>query len=59
MRAVQQALQPIRLCARDTQSPVGNLYFQPEASIHAYGGVPTAVVSKTYSGIYQLKYEPT
>ena len=41
------------------QSPVGNMYFQPEASIHTYGALPTAVLSKTYSGVYQLKYEPT
>ena len=27
-------LQPIRLCVQHTQSPVGNLYFQPDAFIH-------------------------
>ena len=43
---------------RDTQLPVGNIYFQPEASIHTYGALPTVVLSKTYSGVYQLKYEP-
>ena len=44
---------------RDTQSPVGNMYFQPEASIHIYGALTAAVLSKTYSGVYQLKYELT
>ena len=44
---------------RDTQSPVGNICFQPEASIHTYGALPTALHSKTYSGVYQLKYEMT
>ena len=44
---------------RDTQSPVGKMYFQPEASIHTYGALPTVVLSKTYSGVYQLKYELT
>ena len=51
------ALQPIRLFVRDTQSPVGNMYFQPECSIHTYGALPTEVMSNTYSGVYQLKYE--
>ena len=36
-----------------------NMYFQPEASIRTYEALPTAVLSKTYSGVYQLKYEPT
>ena len=44
---------------RDTQLPVGNMYFQPEASMHTYGALPTAVLSKTYSREYQLKYEMT
>ena len=44
---------------RDTQLPVGNICFQPEASIHTYGALPTALHSKTYSGVYQLKYEMT
>ena len=44
---------------RDTQSVARNMHFQPEASIHTYGALPTAVLSKTYSGAYQLKYEPT
>ena len=51
-------LQPIRLCVRDTQLPVKNLYFQPEASMHTFGALPTAVLLKTYSGVCQLKYEP-
>ena len=38
----------------DTQSPVGNMYFQPEASIHAYGALRTAVLSETYSGVHDL-----
>ena len=59
MKVAQKILQPIRLCVRDTQSPVGNMYFQPEAPIHTYGALPIAELSKTYSGVYQLKYEPT
>ena len=35
------------------------MYCQPEAFIHTFGAFPTAVLSKTCSGIYQLKYEPT
>ena len=35
------------------------MYFQPEASINTYGASSTEVLSKTYSGVYQLKYEPT
>ena len=37
---------------RDTQSPVGNMYFQPETSIHTYGSLPTVVLSKTYEYQY-------
>ena len=59
MTVAQKTLQPIRLCVRDTQPPVGNMYFQPETSIDTYGALPTIVLSKTYSGVYQLKYEPT
>ena len=44
---------------RDTQSPVENMCFQPKASIHTYVALPTAVLPKTYSGAYQLKYKPT
>ena len=29
-----------------------NSYFQPEASIHTYGALPTAVLSNTYSGVH-------
>ena len=43
----------------ETQSPVLDMYFQPEASINTYGALPTVVLPKTYSGAYQLKYEPT
>ena len=43
----------------DTQLPVGNMYFQPEAPIHTYEALPIAELSNTYSGVYQLKYEPT
>ena len=57
MTVVQKTLQHIRLCVRDTQLLVANMYFQPEASIHIYGALPTAVLSKTYSRVYQLKYE--
>ena len=39
MIKAQSTLQPIRLCVRDTQPPVGNMYFQPEASIHTYGAL--------------------
>ena len=46
------------MCVRDTQAAVGDMYFQPEASIHTYGALLTAVLSKIYSGVYQLKYEP-
>ena len=35
------------------------MYFQPEASIRTYGVLPTAVLSRIYSGVYQLKYQPT
>ena len=59
MTVVQKILQPIRLCVRDTQSPVRNMYFQPEAPIQIYEALPIAELSKTYSGVYQLKYEPT
>ena len=33
----QKTLQLIRLCMRDTQAPVGNMYVEPEAFIHTYG----------------------
>ena len=59
MTVAQEILQPIRLCVRDPQSPVGNIYFQPEVPTHTYGALPTAELSKTYSVVYQLKYEPT
>ena len=59
MTVAQKILQPIRLCVRDTQPPVGNVYFQPEAPIHTKGALPIAELSKTYSVVYQLKYEPT
>ena len=55
MTVVQQTLQPIRLCVQNTQSPVGNMYYQPDASIHTYGALPTALLSKTYLGVCQLK----
>ena len=44
---------------RDTQSPVTNMYFKLEAPIHTYGALSIAELSKTYSGVYQLKYELT
>ena len=47
----------VRLCVRDTQSPVGNMYLQPETSLHSYGSFPSAVLSKAYSEVCQLKYE--
>ena len=59
MTVAQKILQPIRLCVQDTQSPVGNMRFQPEAPIHTYGALPIAKLSKIYSGVYQLKNEPT
>ena len=59
MTEAQETLQLIRLCVQDTQAPVENMYFQPEASIYTYGALPTAVLSKTCSRVYQLKYEPT
>ena len=50
---------------QDTQLPVGNMYFQPQASIRtygalatavlSYGALPTTVLSKTYSRAHQLK----
>ena len=46
---------------QDTQSPVGNMYSQPEASIYTFGALPTAVLTKTYLGVHQLKmnrYKP-
>ena len=55
MTVVQETLQPIRFCVEDTQSPVGNMYFQPEASILTYGALPTAVLSNTFSGVHHLK----
>ena len=59
MTVAQKILQPIRLPVRDAQSPVGNMYFQPEGSIHAYVALPITALSMTYSGVYQLKHEPT
>ena len=59
MTVAQKILQPIRLCVRDTKSPVINMYFQPESPIDTYGALPIAELSNTYSGLYQLKYEPT
>ena len=35
------------------------MYFQAEASVCTYGALPTAVLSKTYSGVRQLEYELT
>ena len=35
------------------------MYFQPEASIHVYEALPTAVLWKENPGVYQLKYEST
>ena len=55
MTVVNYTLQPIRLCVQDTQSPEGKMYFQREASIHTYGALPKTVLSKTYSGVHQLK----
>ena len=43
---------------RETQSPIGNMYFQLQVSIYTYGALPTNVLSNTYSGVNQLKYEP-
>ena len=59
MTVAQKLLQPIRLCVRDIRSPEGNMYFQQEAPIHTYGALPIAELSKTYLGVYQLKYEST
>ena len=59
MAVAQQTLQPIRLCVQDTQSPVWNMCLKAVGSMHTYGVLPTAVLSKTYSGACQLKYEPT
>ena len=59
MTVVQKTLQPMRLGVWETYSPVGDMYSQPETSIHIYGAFPIAVLSKTYSRVYQLKYEPT
>ena len=33
--------------------------FQPKVSIHTYGVLPTAVLSRTYSEVRQQKYELT
>ena len=51
MTVVQKTLQPIRLCVRDTQSPVESIYFQPEASTHTYGALPTSALSNPYSRV--------
>ena len=59
MKIARKNLQPIRLCVRHTQSPVGNMYFQPDDSIYTYGALRTVVLSRTYSGVNQLKNEPT
>ena len=59
MTVVQKTLQPMRLSVWETYLPVGNICSQPETSIHIYGAFPIAVLPKTYSGVYQLKYEPT
>ena len=34
MTVPRKTIQTIRLCVRDTQSPAGNMNYQPEASIH-------------------------
>ena len=52
MTVAQKTLQTIRLCVQDTQSPVGNVYFQSEAFIHTYGALPTAVLLKLVSAIF-------
>ena len=59
MTVAQKILQLIRLCVQDTQSPVRKMYFQPEAPRNTYGALPIAELSKTYSGVYQLRYELT
>ena len=35
------------------------MYFQPEAFIYIYEALPTAVLWKENSGVYQWKYEST
>ena len=59
MIVAQKILQLIRLCVRDTQSPVTNMYFKLEAPIHTYGALSIVELPKIYSGVYQLKYELT
>ena len=44
MTTAQKTLQLIRLCVRATQSLVGSMYFQPEASMQTYGALLTAVL---------------
>ena len=59
MAVAQKILQLIRLSVQDKESPVGNMYFEPEASIHACEALPISTLSKTYSRVYQLKHELT
>ena len=47
MTAAQQTLQSIRLCVRDTRSP---MYFQPEAIIHTFRALPAADLSSIKFG---------
>ena len=47
MITAQQTLQFIRLCVRDTRSP---MYFQPEATIHTFRALPAADLSSIKLG---------
>ena len=59
MIVAQKILQYIRLCVQDTQSPVGNMHYQPQGPTHTYGALSIAELKKIYSGVYQLKYVST
>ena len=47
MAVAQKILHLIRLSVRDKESPVRNMYFQAEASIHVCEALPISTLSKT------------
>ena len=58
MTVAQKTLQPLRR-ACETQSPVGDMYFQPEVSIHTYGALTYSTVAKDIFSSKSVKYELT
>ena len=49
MTVAQKIVQTIRLRVRDTESPVGNKYFQPETPIHTFLFVSGFFLSRTFT----------